>query len=200
MIAAQKAGVGLSKGGRPADKTGRGVRPVSDAPTLADVGISKDLSSRAQAIAAVPEQEFEAEVGEWRERVSAEGARVTARLVNAGKKAKGKAKAGLAPSVESDSAPDLADEMERQDRQIRALEVQVAALSVADVQAELRKQIEIRQHVERQLGDEMNKNGVLHKELRGYGKWLSELCKITGQDSRSAITQWARRVAGQRAA
>lgn len=52
-------------------------------PTLAEVGISKDLSSRAQKLAAVPEAQFEAEVSEWRERVAAEGARVSARLIEA---------------------------------------------------------------------------------------------------------------------
>lgn len=82
MLAAQKAEDGLSKGGRPAEEPGRRERPVL--PTLADVGISKDLSSRAQAIAAVPEKEFETEVATWRDRVSKEGERVTARLVSKG--------------------------------------------------------------------------------------------------------------------
>jgi hypothetical protein len=84
MLTAQKASEGgLSKGGRPPEKTGRPERPVS--PTLSDAGISKDLSSRAQAIAAVPEKEFESEVATWRDRVSQEGERVTARLVAKGK-------------------------------------------------------------------------------------------------------------------
>ncbi len=52
---------------------------------MADAGISYDLSSRAQAIAAVPENEFEAELDSWRGRVSKEGERVTARLVAKGK-------------------------------------------------------------------------------------------------------------------
>ncbi len=58
----------LQKGGRPAKKTGRDERPVSKTPTLAEVGISKDLSSRAQKLAAVPEAEFEAELAAKRER------------------------------------------------------------------------------------------------------------------------------------
>ena len=44
----------LQKGGRPPEKTGRVERPVSKQPTLADAGISKDLSSRAHKLAAVP--------------------------------------------------------------------------------------------------------------------------------------------------
>lgn len=99
------ANVGRSTGGRqsrpPVEEveTGLQSRPVSEAPaetpretrplvpTLAEAGISKDLSSRAQKLAAVPEAEFEREVGDWRERVSEEGARVTARLEKAGERA-----------------------------------------------------------------------------------------------------------------
>ncbi|MBA4142470.1 MAG: hypothetical protein H0X43_05560 [Nitrosospira sp.] len=33
-------------------------------PTLSDIGVSKDLSSRSQQLAAVPEEEFESVVGE----------------------------------------------------------------------------------------------------------------------------------------
>lgn len=84
MIAAQKAGDGLNKGGNPS-LTSRDQREV--APTLKAVGISHDLSSRAQKLAAVPAAEFEAEVGQWRERVSAENKRVTTRLEMAGEKA-----------------------------------------------------------------------------------------------------------------
>lgn len=92
LIAAQKASGGLNRGARVAgNKPGAGQASpavVTDdrRSKLADAGISKDLSSRAQKLAAVPEAEFEAEVGEWRERVSAEGARVSARLEAAGER------------------------------------------------------------------------------------------------------------------
>lgn len=87
MIAAQKANEGLNSGraGRSpiaVDSNDRDTRP-----TLSDVGVSKDLSSRAQKLAAVPSDEFEAEVGAWRERVQEEGRRVTTRLEQAGEKA-----------------------------------------------------------------------------------------------------------------
>ncbi len=39
-------------------------------PTLAEAGIDKKLSSRAQRLAAVPEGQFKGMIGEWRERVS----------------------------------------------------------------------------------------------------------------------------------
>jgi hypothetical protein len=90
MLAAQKAAGGFSTGVRlagaqPGANDGSSAvvaddhRP--DAPKLAAAGISKDLSSRAQKLAAVPEAEFEAEVGEWRERVNAEGAERAQRLL-----------------------------------------------------------------------------------------------------------------------
>jgi hypothetical protein len=84
MISAQKETVGLNTG---AKGIGKSAVPSEDrTPKLADVGISKNLSSRAQKLAAVPEAEFEAEVGEWRDRVQAEGARVATRLEKAGER------------------------------------------------------------------------------------------------------------------
>lgn len=53
------------------------------APTLAQAGIDKKLSARAQKLAAVPEPDFEGMLGEWRDRVAQEGERVTTRLLNA---------------------------------------------------------------------------------------------------------------------
>lgn len=93
LITAQKESDGLNQGAQVAgNKPGAGQGSpavVSDdrRPTLASQGISKDLSSRAQKLAAVPAEEFEQEVGEWRERVSAENARVTTRLTKAGERA-----------------------------------------------------------------------------------------------------------------
>ena len=89
MLAAQKAEGGLSRGAAGAgvnQHTPEEVRSsVSTAPKLADAGISKELSSRAQKLAAVPAAEFEAEVresrGESRERVNAEGAERAQRLL-----------------------------------------------------------------------------------------------------------------------
>jgi len=81
MLASQKEGEGLA---RPGPKS---VVDDDRIPTLAESGISKDLSSRAQKLAAVPEEEFEAEVNDWRGRVQKEGKRVSARLEKAGEKA-----------------------------------------------------------------------------------------------------------------
>jgi hypothetical protein len=71
MITAQKATVGLrgpehSRGG---GSKGSKREPLLDAPpTLAEAGIDKKLSSRAQKLAKMPEEKFEAMVGEWRGR------------------------------------------------------------------------------------------------------------------------------------
>lgn len=90
LLLLQKQTVGLNSGARVSgNKPGAGkAQPavVTDDRRLrlADVGISKDLSSRSQKLAAVPDEEFEEAIGEWRESVKAEGARVTARLEKVG--------------------------------------------------------------------------------------------------------------------
>lgn len=53
------------------------VATADNAPTLAELGIPRDLSSRAQAIATIPDAEFEAELAQHRE----EGAAVTGRTM-----------------------------------------------------------------------------------------------------------------------
>lgn len=90
LIIQQKATVGLAPAGRPAKSV------VSDdqlnrIPTLAEMGISKDLSSRSQKLAAVPKAEFEASIAEHKHRVAAEGARVINKLEKAGAAAAKKA-------------------------------------------------------------------------------------------------------------
>jgi len=106
MLAEQKAAGGMNKGQL---KQGPALVNNEDgkaSPTLADVGISYDLSSRAQKMAAVPEAEFEAEVGEWRDRVQVEGERVSTRLQKAGARAQQEAEheaEDAGPSAEEDA-------------------------------------------------------------------------------------------------
>jgi hypothetical protein len=82
LMAAQRETEGLNKGAatRVAEK------PASP-PTLAEAGIDKNLADRARKLAAIPEEEFNGIVGEWKERVEAENARVTVNLLAAGEKA-----------------------------------------------------------------------------------------------------------------
>ncbi len=83
MIRAQKETVGLNEGGRP--KTSTPEEPVlKDRPTLSDVGISKKLSSRSQAIASIPEEEFEETLSQHREEQQAVTAKTMERLSKRG--------------------------------------------------------------------------------------------------------------------
>jgi len=87
MIRHQKETVGLATGGQPYQHkpTGTHAEPV-DRPTLADVGISKKLSSRSQAIANIPECDFEATLAEHREQQQAVTAKTMDTLARQGKK------------------------------------------------------------------------------------------------------------------
>jgi len=84
MISAQKDTVGLAKGGWPT----RGAEGEPQVPTLSEAGIDKKLSSRAQKLAAVPEDKFEGMLGEWRGRVEKENERVTVSLLREGENAR----------------------------------------------------------------------------------------------------------------
>lgn len=120
MLAEQKRTVGFSTGAR-----GIGTSAVpseNHTPTLAEVGINKKLSARAQRIAAVPAAEFEAEVDQWRERVSAEGERVVARLESSG------VDWVDALQRQSDPKPPTDDETDDRAETLRDLELDLAAL------------------------------------------------------------------------
>lgn len=84
MITDQKNTVGLNQGGRPKTRAER--EQVPEPPTLADAGIDRKLSSRAQKMAAVPDDEYETMLADWRGRVQAENERVTVNLLRAGEK------------------------------------------------------------------------------------------------------------------
>lgn len=66
MLREQKETVGLNPGGRPAE-TPRDERGVS----LADIGISYDLSSRSQQLAAMPAEHFETAIASAKETAKA---------------------------------------------------------------------------------------------------------------------------------
>lgn len=83
MIREQKESVGLQAGARGIGKPKSGVpEEYPTIPTLADAGISKKLSSRSQAIASIPEDDFEATLYEHREEQQAVTARTMERLAN----------------------------------------------------------------------------------------------------------------------
>lgn len=94
ILAAAK-NAGQIQTGRPEKKNGSNEEPFNNGSneepfqrvTLSEVGIDKKLSHRAQALAAVPEPQFEAMVTDWRERVQQENERVTTNLLRAGERA-----------------------------------------------------------------------------------------------------------------
>ncbi len=73
LLKAQRETVGLNRGAAGSAGPGRGnavpiENRVSQVPTLADAGIDKKLSARAQKIAEIPEEKFEQRLSERRER------------------------------------------------------------------------------------------------------------------------------------
>lgn len=67
MLREQKETVGMAPAGRP-KKIGSDEEPIfKEVPTLAEVGIDKKLSSRAQQIASIPEADFEDTLAQHRE-------------------------------------------------------------------------------------------------------------------------------------
>lgn len=87
LMAAQRDAGELATAGRPSDKIGSKTNPISAAPTLAEAGIDKSLADRARKYAAIPEQEFNGIVSEWKGRVEQENERVNVNLLAAGKRA-----------------------------------------------------------------------------------------------------------------
>lgn len=96
MLAAQKAAGLLSRGragaGRPRLGGSEDLPPKSaedeataPVPTLADLGISKQFSARAQKIAALPPDQFQAKIAAWREEAITSD-RVTTNLLDVGRK------------------------------------------------------------------------------------------------------------------
>jgi len=83
MIQQQKETVGLATGGQPYQATGSKSEPVDRPPTLAQVGIDKKLSSHAQKVAAIPEDEFEEIVTDWRDTLQEANQRVTTNIIAA---------------------------------------------------------------------------------------------------------------------
>lgn len=90
LIQRQRDTVGLNSGVRMAGRDSLGgsiVKPPKQVPTLAAAGIDKRLSSHAQKVAAIPEDEFEGIVSDWRENLETANERVTTNILKAADKA-----------------------------------------------------------------------------------------------------------------
>ncbi|MCS3692025.1 N6-adenosine-specific RNA methylase IME4 [Bradyrhizobium elkanii] len=83
MLSEQKQTIGMNRGGW--QTCGSGEEPQDRIPTLAEVGIDKKLSSRAQRIGGIGEQAFEAMVESVRDRI-ASGERIGLNITTADKK------------------------------------------------------------------------------------------------------------------
>lgn len=83
LISAQKETIGLAKGGQPyrSDSTCTQSEQVERPGTLAEAGIDRKLSSRAQKMAAVPASEFEGLIGSWKAESAAADGRLTTNLL-----------------------------------------------------------------------------------------------------------------------
>lgn len=182
MLAAQD----LNKGGRPIiAETGRQSRPVPSAPTLSQAGISKDLSSRAQKLAAVPEAQFEAELAAKRERDREEGARVSARLEKVGAQAlKAKSPADARSAQIGDDAHDGFDpleELEKANAEIAKLQAELDATQADDLKAEALKWRRLAKVTEDKLGEKMDlvqksfdREARIKRQLMRCGKAVGE--------------------------
>ncbi len=85
LLIAQKETVGLNRGaaagGKKDGPRGAYVEPRDSSPTLAEAGIGKKLSSRAQELARLPVVEFEGLMQKWRARAETKAERVTTSLL-----------------------------------------------------------------------------------------------------------------------
>lgn len=190
LLAAQKADGGLNVGraGRApiaVDANDRDTRP-----TLADVGISKDLSSRAQKLAAVPEPVFEAELAAKRERDLKDGARVSARLEAAGAKVlKQTAKQAEAAQIADDAHGDFdpVAELEEALREIEALTADVKAAQAEDLKAEAIKWRRMYDNAQRQQSDAMEKAHREEKRHEATYRKLARCGKAVGEEDPDKI-------------
>lgn len=191
MLAAQKADGGLNSG-----KLKQGPAVVCDdhgktALKLADAGISKDLSSRAQKLAAVPEAEFESEVAEWKDRVSAEGARVSARLEKRGEKHLKNGLRLVSPTgdviTDDDMAANPAELLQELQRDNEALQKQIAVLLADDAKAEMHKLILQRDHAVRQQCEAMDKAHKSQEREKWTKRQLMRCGKALGEEDPDKI-------------
>jgi hypothetical protein len=160
MLAEQKASGNMAKG----HKFAGGASTEPPAITLAEAGIDKKLSSRAQKLAAVPEKEFEAEVDQWRDRVEAECERVSARLEVKG-----------AAATEPDSEPEApADDSDLHDRLADLAHELEALTAIVEADDRLKEAAEL-----------LRKERAAHRQTRElYDNQRLELATITNEAKR----------------
>jgi phage N-6-adenine-methyltransferase len=89
LMRRQAETVGLATGGEHGGKRaldGSRADPSNKKPTLAEAGIDKHLADRARKYAAIPEDQFNDMIEDWRRRVETENERISVNLTKAGGK------------------------------------------------------------------------------------------------------------------
>lgn len=85
LMAGQRE-AGMLSAGNPTFGNGFNDNPLEKPITLAEAGIDKNLADRARKFAAIPEEEFNETISDWRSRVADENERVTVNLLAVGEK------------------------------------------------------------------------------------------------------------------
>ena len=193
MLAGQKADGGLNRGPQMSGAKA-GANDGSSAvvgndrrPKLADAGISKDLSSRAQKLAAVPEAEFEAALAEKREIQQREGERVTARLVKKGEKVLSQKPTQEAPANDADSGQSLDELIAEIQHENELLHARLKAMEADDTKAELHKALLQRDHAVRQQSEAMDKAHKSQDREKWAKRQLMRCGKAVGEEDPDKI-------------
>lgn len=194
MLLEQKAEGGLSRGA-----AGSGVNQhtpaevrssVTTAPKLSDAGISKDLSSRAQKLAAVPEAAFEAELSAKRERNMQDGARVSARLEKIGEQQLQKTAAQTEAEQLAEDAhggTDVLQMLDELQKENRSLQLRIEALTADDQAKKLDEYVRLYEHARRTADDKQEIAARYQRELQRMSDRLVKIGKLFGERDTSKI-------------
>ena len=183
--------------------------PKNDAPTLAELGLTKKESALAQKLNTLSEEDYQ-QVRDGNISVAKAIA-----AVDAGKtkdKSKPKAKTGTKsapasaapapmpvaePANDADtgqSIDELIAEIQKENEQLHA---QLKAMEADDTKAELRKALLQRDHAIRQQSEAMDKAAMNQKFARRLGNQVKECCDILGVDDPRYLVSTLRKLVAQ---
>ncbi len=160
--------------------------PPVNAPKLADLGISKNESSRWKKLAAVPEDKFEQAVSAAKEIA---GEVTTAAMLRAAKEIQPQKAAVQAPAIEPDQEPedDLLAEYEREVAENRALQERIDTLTKDDTAAEQDKWVQKFHQLEGRLGQAITTGNEAAKKAQRQGKLLKQIREYLNVERDAAI-------------
>ena len=117
-------------------------------------------------------------------------AQVQTRLNERGKRVRGKTKPSKPEAMEDQGDDQTLEKLV--DEQAKTIAELEEAVNATDQVKKLAESIKARQVMEGRLNDAMTQHAECNQQLQAFGKWFAELRKITGVDSRSGISKWAR--------